>query len=126
KEPLISNEQLGFGGFDSVRGYLESQVFVDDGVDLKFELRSPSLAKFVWQELNQLQLLAFVDAAKGQLQDPLPGQNSSFFLWSTGLGMKVRAFDGLNATIYWAYPLRDNGTIESGDSRFHFATGYQF
>ena len=126
KDPLISNEQLGFGGFDSVRAYLESQVFVDDGVDLKLELRSPSLAKAVWGELDQLQLLAFVDAAKGQIQDPLPGQDNSFFIWSTGLGMKMRAFDGLNATLYWAYPLRDNGTIDAGNSRVHFTTGYQF
>lgn len=126
KEPLISNEQLSFGGFDSVRGYLESQQFVDDGVDIKLELRSPSLANLVWEELNQLQFLAFIDAAKGQIQDPLPGQASDFFLWSTGLGMKVRAFDGFKATFYWAYPLKDNGLIETGDSRFHFATGYQF
>ena len=126
KDPLISNEQLGFGGFDSVRAYLESQVFVDDGVDLKLELRSPSLANAVWGELDQLQLLAFVDAAKGRIQDSLPGQDNSFFIWSTGLGMKIRAFDGLNATLYWAYPLKDNGTIDAGNSRVHFTTGYQF
>ena len=42
KEPLISNEQLSFGGYNSVRGYLESQVFVDDGIDTTMEVRSPS------------------------------------------------------------------------------------
>ena len=126
KEPLISNEQLSFGGYESVRGYLESQVFVDDGIDTTFEIRSPSFGENLWQEIEQLQLLAFFDAATGRIQDALPGQDNSFFIWSTGLGMKLRAFDGLNATFYWAYPLRDNGTIDAGNSRLHFSTAYQF
>ena len=126
KEPLISNEQLSFGGYNSVRGYLESQVFVDDGIDTTMEVRSPSLAEAVWQGFDQLQLLAFVDAATGRIQEPLPGQDDSFFIWSTGLGLKMRAFNSLQTIFYWAYPLSDNGTVNVGDSRFHFSTGYQF
>src|SRR5690606_40821982 len=40
--PLISNEQFSIGGWDSVRGYYESQELGDDGVSGQFNLESPS------------------------------------------------------------------------------------
>lgn len=43
-QPLISSEQFGLGGFDSVRGYLESENVGDNGLMGSFELRSPNLA----------------------------------------------------------------------------------
>lgn len=126
KEPLISNEQFSLGGYDTVRGYLESQVFVDDGVNTVFELRSPVFSLFKLAKQNKLRLISFVDTGFGRIQEPLPGQAESFFIWSTGLGMTANLFDGINANLYWAYPLSDNGTLEAGDSRLHFSAAYQF
>ena len=45
--PLVSNEQFGAGGAESVRGYYESQSLGDDGVIGNLELRSPSYVKHV-------------------------------------------------------------------------------
>lgn len=126
KEPLISNEQFSLGGFDTVRGYLESQVFVDDGINTVLELHSPSISVPLLGDFGGAKLLAFIDTGYGRIQDPLPGQSESFFIWSTGLGVSGKAFDGFDTTLYWAYPLRPNGTINKGDSRLHFSAGYQF
>lgn len=124
--PLISNEQFSFGGVQSLRGYLESQVFVDDGLRATVELRSPSFGPRIWERLERLRVHGFVDAAHGRIQQPLPGQDLSFTLWSTGLGLRLGAFDGFDAELDWALPLKDSGDIEAGESRVHFSVGYDF
>jgi len=124
--PLINNEQFSIGGVGSVRGYRELEELVDDGVHGTVELRSPSFAAALWEPLRDLHFLAFFDAGQGWLQDPLPGQDDAFTLYSTGVGMRVRAYDGLSADLDWAYPLTDSDDIEAGDGRFHFALEYGF
>jgi hemolysin activation/secretion protein len=73
-------------------------------------------------------MLVFVDAGGGRLQDALPEQDDHFFLWSAGLGLRTALWRRLTAELDWAYPLEDSadGSIESGDSRWHFRTGYSF
>jgi hypothetical protein len=58
----------------------------------------------------------------------LPEQDDDFFLWSTGLGFRAVIWGSLTADVEWAYPLRDSsdGSIESGDSRWHFNTRVAF
>jgi hemolysin activation/secretion protein len=125
--PLISNEQFSFGGATSVRGYLESQQFVDDGLGAQLELLSPDWAR----ELTGVasgRLFAFVDAGGGRLVDALPEQDDDFFLWSTGIGFRLALWRRLSAELEWAYPLEDteDGSIESGDDRWHFNTRFAF
>lgn len=127
--PMISNEQFAFGGVESIRGYLESQQFVDDGLQGQFELISPSFAPYLPPHILQdARALAFVDGAGGRVQQPLPGNGDSFLLWSVGLGVRLKAFDGLGADLDWAYPLKksNDGRVESGDQRVHFEVGYEF
>jgi hemolysin activation/secretion protein len=125
--PLISNEQFAFGGATSVRGYLESQQFVDDGLYTQLELLSPDWGKAL-PGVSSGRLLAFLDAGGGRLLEPLPEQDDDFFLWSTGVGLRAALWRSLTAEVEWAYPLRDSsdGSIESGDARWHFNTRVAF
>jgi hemolysin activation/secretion protein len=125
--PLISNEQFGFGGAGSVRGYLESEQFVDNGYSGQLELLSPDWGRRLSEDVLG-RFLVFVDAGGGNLQDPLPEQDDRFFLWSTGLGLRAAFWRRLTAELDWAYPLEDNadGSIEAGDTRWHFSTRYAF
>lgn len=125
--PMISNEQFGFGGASTVRGYLESEQFVDNGYATQLELISPDWGRRLTEDL-QGRLLAFVDAGGGNLQDALPEQDDHFFLWSTGIGLRLAVWRRLTADLDWAYPLKDNsdGSIDAGDSRWHFSTKYTF
>lgn len=124
--PLISNEQFSAGGVDSVRGYLESQVLADDGMDGTLELRSSSLADYVSPRLNQLQMLAFVDGAAMRVRQALPSQASAYYLWSAGVGLKLTALKNLKAALFWAWPFETAGSTAAGDSRLHFDLGYEF
>lgn len=124
--PLISNEQFGVGGVQSIRGYLESQQFFDDGLRASLELRSPEFAKRLWTALSSARVHGFVEGASGRIQDALPAQDATATLWSAGLGFRLRAFDAFQAELDWATPFKDSGTIASGDSRVHFRLEYGF
>ncbi|MGE0384906.1 MAG: ShlB/FhaC/HecB family hemolysin secretion/activation protein [Gammaproteobacteria bacterium] len=124
--PLVSNEQFGIGGLDSVRGYLESQNLGDDGATATLEWRSPSFAPRLSARLNDLTLFAFSDFGYVRTRDPLPGQDASATLESAGAGVSARAFDGLSASLAWAWPLRDARGVTAAHPRIHFNLGYEF
>ncbi|MEX2481317.1 MAG: POTRA domain-containing protein, partial [Gammaproteobacteria bacterium] len=118
--PLISNEQFGVGGVQSIRGYLESQQFFDDGLRASLELRSPDFGQRLWSPLSSARLHGFVEGASGRIQDALPGQPATATLWSAGLGFRLAAFDDFQAEFDWAVPFKASGTVDDGDSRVHF------
>lgn len=124
--PLISNEQFSAGGVDTVRGYLESNSYGDDGVVGGLELRAPSLAGMVSPRMEDLTLYAFAEGATLRVQDPLPGQEDHFELLSAGLGMRFKGWGGLSGSLDWAYPFEDAGTVEAGDHRVHFRVGQEW
>lgn len=124
--PLISNEQFGVGGVQSIRGYLESQQFFDDGLRASLELRSPDFARHVWSALSRLRLHGFVEGASGRIQEALPGQPDTATLWSAGLGFRLAAFDDFQAEFDWAVPFKGSGSIDDGESRVHFSVEYGF
>ncbi len=125
--PIISNEQFNLGGVDSVRGYVETQVLVDDAVQGRLELVSPPLASYTrvsW--LSGLNLVMFGDAAYGRILDPLPGQADDASLAAVGVGVELESALGIDGNLAWAYPLVRNGDIRPGESRLHFGIGYEF
>ncbi|PZQ17164.1 MAG: ShlB/FhaC/HecB family hemolysin secretion/activation protein [Leifsonia xyli] len=128
-QPLVSSEQFGLGGLDSVRGYLESENVGDNGLVGTFELRSPNLAT-LWAPpqdkaptaaetdpnstakeapatsgLQELRLFGFVDGGFATLNQPLPEEQSRFYAWSLGAGVNVKAFDYLNGAVLVALPM---------------------
>lgn len=119
-QPLISNEQFGLGGLDSVRGYLESEVLGDYGGALQTEVRTPPLTGVGWITLNELRGLVFFDAGTAVLHDPLPQQRPSYVLVSAGLGVRIRLFDQFNGEVLVAFPLDDGTTTKAGDPRALF------
>lgn len=125
--PQISNEQFSFGGATSVRGYLESEQFVDNGYSAQLELLSPNWGRRL-SEAASGRVLVFVDAGGGNLQDTLPDEEEHHFLWSAGLGLRAKFWGRLTAELDWAWPLEENadGSIEPGDDRWHFNTIFAF
>ena len=124
--PLITNEQFAAGGSDDVRGYLEAERLGDNAVAATLELRSANLSRFYPSQLQNLQLLAFTDAAELFVKSPLPGSKASNMLWSTGVGLRIEAAQHLQAMLMWAYPLRAGERVKAGDQRVHFSMGVDF
>lgn len=124
--PLISSEQFAAGGFDSVRGYLESHSMGDHGITGTLELRTPSFANHFSDQIAGLHALAFYDAGHVRVIDPLPSQTGAFNLSSAGVGLHLKGWHGLFGTLDYARVLRTTGQAERGDTRLHFRIGYDW
>jgi hemolysin activation/secretion protein len=88
--PLISNEQYGIGGVDSVRGYVEAERLGDNGVHESLELRTPQLLNLDSSHITDSYMYLFTDAGHARVLDPLPGQAADFHLGSYGLGLRFK------------------------------------
>ncbi|MFA6113746.1 MAG: ShlB/FhaC/HecB family hemolysin secretion/activation protein [Sphingomonas sp.] len=108
-QPLISNEQFGAGGLDSVRGYYESQELGDDGYSFQVDAISPSLLGDT-KGRHELRLFAFVDGALVRVNEPLDPSTASASLMSVGGGINARFFNRFNASGLLAVPLRRRST----------------
>lgn len=119
-QPLISNEQFSAGGSESVRGYHESEVLGDDGLQASLELHSPGYAPLSERWFGRFNALAFVDGAVVKIQQPLPEQDGQIELYSAGIGVRMRGSKKLEAALDIAWPLTGYGSIDSGDVRVDF------
>ncbi|QTC88652.1 ShlB/FhaC/HecB family hemolysin secretion/activation protein [Brevundimonas pondensis] len=113
--PLISNEQFGIGGSNTVRAYRESEAMGDYGLATQLEMRSPPLLAD-WPGVDELRLYGFWDAGFVGIHDPLPGQKGENLLMSAGVGGRLRLFQYLNGAVDVGTPLismpgRDAGLV---------------
>lgn len=125
-EPLVSNEQFSIGGAGTVRGYLQSEAIGDNGLASSIELRSPSLASLLGGVADELRVIGFADAARVWVKSPLAEQQSDASLVSVGAGLRLKLFDHLNGDLDVAWPLRDVGDTQAGDTRVHFRISAEF
>ncbi|MCU0542222.1 MAG: BamA/TamA family outer membrane protein [Oscillatoriaceae cyanobacterium Prado104] len=106
--PLVPLEQIGLGGFRSVRGYRQDVLLTDNGLLLSAEAQIP-IARF--GRANLLQIVPFVDYGRGwnnSGQDS-PAENN---LLGVGLGLQLRLGDKFTGRIEYGVPLIDAGNSE--------------
>lgn len=115
-EPLISGEQFGIGGANSVRGFDERALAGDSGAAASLELWGPPMSQ-------SLRLLGFVDLGYRKLEDPLPTDDSSVTLASTGLGLRWSWQEQLSIRADLARVARGAPSLDDGpgDVRAHFS-----
>lgn len=120
-DPLVSGEQFGLGGSQSVRGYEERELVGDMGLVASLELAGPPLIE-PDRMLGGLRPVAFVDAgfARNQNDAPCVEVKSRCSAAAAGLGLRY-AIGPLNARIDLAYPLKSVARTQRGDTRAHFA-----
>lgn len=123
-QPLISNEQYGAGGAQSVRGYLEAEELGDNAVRAGLELRTGAYRQQPW--LDELIGLVFLEGASLWIEDPLPAQRTRFHLAGTGMGLRMRVAQHLAGTLDLARALKDASETAAGDWRMHFGVEYAF
>ncbi len=125
--PLVSAEQVVYGGMDSVRGYYEGEFAGDLGAALRLELSTPP-----WQPTDNLQLRAqgFYDRAVLRRLEPLPTEVARTSIASTGIGLVLDARSGLRASLHWARILPTQGSANASASgrrhRVEFALRQSF
>jgi hemolysin activation/secretion protein len=137
--PLVPAEQLGVGGANTVRGYVEREFLGDHGAFANIELRTPMLLGFLTRPfaspehrkahlrnpLDRLQLVAFFDAGTIKIEDALPGEDDSQSLYSAGVGLRFAFTEYAQLKFDWGFPLEE--TDESSSSgRGHINLQLQF
>jgi len=118
-EPLVSNEQFGIGGADTIRGYLESEVLGDYGVYDQIEWRSPKLTlpKF---GIDQYRVFTFYDTGEVWTRDPLAAERATTGLASAGIGLRAQLLTYLSAELDGAQVLVSGPYTKAGSQRFLF------
>jgi hemolysin activation/secretion protein len=85
---LLTTEQFGLGGEDSVRGYDDRILNGDDGFSAQLELRTPG-RHFLGAFQDQIQALVFVDSGRDWLHKAEPGE-TEHTLVSAGPGVRLQ------------------------------------
>ena len=120
---LVASEQLGVGGFSSVRGYDEREVNGDRGFYMNNELRAPpfSLLRIFGKAklADQLQFLGFWDYGLAENKDPLSNESTAH-LQSVGGGLRYTVNRYLSVRFDYGIQLMDSGpTASNYGSRGH-------
>lgn len=126
-EPLISNEEFGIGGVNSVRGYHEGEVFGDDGWHFSLDQKTPPA--LIGMVDGSLPLVVsgtvYMDYARSILLDPL-GRPAGTSLWSTGFGGVASIGSHWESRFLISLPLLDSPTETKYHPFFNFSLTAQF
>ncbi|MEG3902248.1 ShlB/FhaC/HecB family hemolysin secretion/activation protein [Microcoleus sp. B4-C5] len=101
--PLLSLEQIGIGGVQSVRGYRQDLLLTDSGAIASAEVRIP-----VWrvpEVQGLLQVAPFIDFGLGWNQSEEKPNPESDKLLGAGLGLVWQMGDRLNVRLDYGIPL---------------------
>ena len=126
-EPLISNEQFGLGGLNSVRGYHEGEVFGDNGWHVSVEQSTPPYVVGGVSGKNALVVrgMIYTDYGEAYLLDP-QGRDARVPLWGGGFGTVASIGARWEARMLFSWPLLNAGTTPAMAPRFDFSLSAQF
>ncbi|MEZ2279771.1 MAG: ShlB/FhaC/HecB family hemolysin secretion/activation protein [Microcoleus sp.] len=111
--PLLSLEQIGIGGVQSVRGYRQDLLLTDSGAIASAEVRIP-----VWRVpkvKGLLQVAPFIDLGVGWNHSGEKANPDSDKLLGAGVGLLWQMGDRLNMRLDYGFPLINVG---GGDRTF--------
>ena len=126
-EPLISNEQYGIGGVNSVRGYHEGEAFGDTGWHISVEQQTPPHVVGMAYGSTPLTIRgsAFMDYGAAYLLDP-QGRPDCVQLWGTGLGLTASVGPHWQSRFLVSLPLIGTTATQQDEPYFNFMLAAQF
>ena len=118
---LLSSEQFGLGGQQTVRGYRQDVLLRDNGALLSAEARFPILR---FSEYSVVQVTPFLDAGVAWNNKDTPAGND--VLVGAGVGFLWQQDDRLSARLDWGIPLVsiDSSGNSLQDSGIYFLLQY--
>lgn len=118
---LTPSEQLGLGGYDTVRGYDERELNSDEGYIYNLELRTPVFTPGkilgVGRGSDQLQFLVFWDYGSGRNHTPLPGEPPHRALSALGVGLRYTIKSNVSIRADYGFQLLKTGLDEEHGGR---------
>ena len=120
---LPPTEQLGLGGYNTVRGFDERDVNADQGLMATVELRTPRIDLGIVDEAKNLpsylQFLAFCDYGYAKNRGSSTLEYESQSLLSAGVGLRVRISDHVHVRVDYGRKIMDVPGSDPGGGRFH-------
>ena len=118
---LLSSEEYGIGGYDTVRGYDERQFNGDYAFVGNVEVRSPEWSLF-WRKCqrDRVQLLVFYDYGKVWVHERIPGEPKGAYLDGVGTGIRYLVDPYLTARFDYGHKLKSLPT-EHQNYKLHFS-----
>lgn len=126
REPLISGEQFGIGGQDSVRGFAEREVNGDRGWRSGLEVYTPDLGGLTGIGDARLRFSAFVEGGKVRRIEALPSEVHNERIASTGLGLRFGIGKALSIRLDYGHVLNGGGDTEKNHGNWHGSVAYVF
>lgn len=121
QDVLISGEQFGLGGPDTVRGYLPREVAMDKGYATQLEVYTPNFSAGVGlSDKWRSRVVGFYDFGNVKSNDPPQGAEGQY-LASTGIGMRVSYGKSVNLRVDLAQILKAYGTRQTNEQRMVFS-----
>ncbi len=122
---LLPSEQLGLGGFDSVRGYDQRQLNYDSGLISNTELLTPGFPVFsAWKKnkawKDSLQFLGFFDYGYGGNHLAIPGERKHDYLMGIGPAVRYIIDPWLTARLDLGFKLHNEATFTGGNAMWYF------
>lgn len=118
---LLSSEQFGLGGQQTVRGYRQDALLRDNGALISAEARFPIIR---FAEDSIVQITPFLDAGTAWNFDG--SQSNNNVLVGTGFGLLWEQGEKLSARVDWGLPLVDIDSASNSlqDSGIYFSLRY--
>ncbi|TAD79782.1 MAG: ShlB/FhaC/HecB family hemolysin secretion/activation protein [Oscillatoriales cyanobacterium] len=118
--PLLSVEQFGLGGFESVRGYRQDTLLTDSGLLGSAEFRLPLFR--APKIRGVMQIVPFVDFGMGWNRGDRPDPDPSTLV-GAGVGLRWQQGDRFTARLDYAIPLVE---VDRGDTNTWQENGLYF
>jgi hemolysin activation/secretion protein len=120
-QSLLPSEQIGLGGYNSVRGYDERQETLDSGVLASYELRGP-LWPLGWSKQSaRWQLLGFVDYGWGTDHTAVIGLPKQDWMLGIGPGLRYTFTPYMTTRLDWGFKMHHRPLYTGGNSELHFS-----
>jgi hemolysin activation/secretion protein len=120
---LLPSEQLGFGGYDTIRGYDTRVVNADQGYILSTELRTPPVSLLPRLGLKKVQdrfqILGFFDYGSGSDRDLLSGEQPQTVLAGIGPGLRYAVSSHFSLRADYGWQLHNAEVSRQYASRSH-------
>jgi len=124
---LVSGEQFGIGGADSIRGFLEREVSNDSGVRYSLEAYTPDFGgKLPWVSGFRARSVFFYDWGRVKRFNPLPGEINQQGLASFGLGVRVSHGTNFSFRLDYGVVIDAGGNQGKWEGRPHATISYIF
>lgn len=124
RDTLISGEQFGIGGADSVRGFIEREVVNDYGYRGTTEFYTPELTRFVPVAGARVRALAFYDWGAVRRVRPTVLEIHGQHIASAGVGIRFSRGTNISFRLDVATVLDSGGLQKIGDVRAHASFAY--